>query len=413
MSVVSFQGFAEPCPETTASRAVVATTHSDLLLSVFTDLNAVEAPWRALERGADCTAFQAFDWLAAWQQHVGARRGARPVIVLGQGATGETVFVLPLAVEHRGGGRRLTFLGHDLCDYNAPLLAENFVDIVGRGEFKALWREITAVLQCHAELRHDAVELTKMPDTVGGQPNPFLELKVERNPNGAAYLARLGADWEGFYRDKRSSATRRRDRTKRNRLAQHGALGFVNVQTADEAARTLQTLMRQKRKSLARIGVSDIFDRPGYREFYLELATNPRLHGLVHVSRFDVGAHWAATNLGLTFRGCYYHVLASYTDGGISRFGPGSLHLRELLRHAIEHGFKQFDFTIGDEPYKREWSDRIVYLFDHTAAATLRGWPAVFSSACLRRSKRLIKQTPFLHRLVVRVRVAARARFGS
>ena len=35
---------------------------------------------------------------------------------------------------------------------------------------------------------------------------------------------------------------------------------------------------------------------------------------MVHVSRLDVGAAPAALNLGLTFRGCYYHVLASYTD---------------------------------------------------------------------------------------------------
>ena len=27
------------------------------------------------------------------------------------------------------------------------------------------------------------------------------------------------------------------------------------------------------------------------------------------------------------------------------------------MRYAAEHGCKLFDFTIGDEPYKREWCD--------------------------------------------------------
>jgi CelD/BcsL family acetyltransferase involved in cellulose biosynthesis len=411
MSVVSLQGFAEPLPETIPARPLITTTRSDLRLSLFTDLPAAEAAWRAFERDADCTGFQAFDWLNAWQRHVGTRRNARPAIVLGERADGQPLFLLPLAVERCGGIRRLTFLGHDLCDYNAPLLAEGFAACVGRGRFKTLWGEIAASLQQQPHLRHDAVELTKMPETVGRQHNPFLELKVEHNPS-SAYLTRLGPDWDEFYREKRSSATRRRDRTKRNRLAEHGELAFVSVQSPDEAARTLHALMRQKRKSLARIGVGDIFDRPGQREFYLELATNPKLSGFVHVSRFDIGAHWTAINLGLAFRGCYYHVLASYTDGELARFGPGSLHLRELLRYAIARGLTEFDFTIGDEPYKREWSDRTLNLFDHTAAATLRGWPATLLSAWVRRPKRLIKQNARLHRLVVGVRAAVRGRIG-
>jgi hypothetical protein len=34
----------------------------------------------------------------------------------------------------------------------------------------------------------------------------------------------------------------------------------------------------------------------------------------------DGGANTAATNLGLTFRGCYDLVLSSYHDGDIARF---------------------------------------------------------------------------------------------
>ena len=97
------------------------------------------------------------------------------------------------------------------------------------------------------------------------------------------------------------------------------------------------------------------------------------MHRLVHVSRLEVGASWAATNLGLTFRDSYYHVLASYDDGELARFGPGAAHLRELLKFAIERGLKRFDFTIGDEPYKRDWCDAEQLLYDYSASATLRG----------------------------------------
>jgi CelD/BcsL family acetyltransferase involved in cellulose biosynthesis len=124
----------------------------------------------------------------------------------------------------------------------------------------------------------------------------------------------------------------------------------------------------------------------------------------VHLSRLDVGSTWAAVNLGLTFRDCYYHILASYDDGEVSRFGPGAAHLRELLKFAIERGLRRFDFTIGDEPYKRDWCDAEQKLYDHVSAATWRGRPSTLLSIAKRRVKREIKHNASLWAAVVRVR---------
>jgi CelD/BcsL family acetyltransferase involved in cellulose biosynthesis len=233
----------------------------------------------------------------------------------------------------------------------------------------------------------------------------MLTLNVWLNPSGA-YETTLPADWEQFYAAKRSSSTRRRDRTKLKRLGELGPVNFVNPDASAELALTLDVLIQQKSKAFARMGVPNLFARPGYVAFYRELATSPRFRPLVHLSRLDVGATWAALNLGLTFRDCYFHILASYDDGEVSRFGPGAAHLRELLRYAIGRGLKRFDFTIGDEPYKRDWCDTEQQLFDHSAATTLRGWPATALSLGWRRAKRAIKQTAPVWNAVVRLRAA-------
>ena len=142
------------------------------------------------------------------------------------------------------------------------------------------------------------------------------------------------------------------------------------------------------------MGVANLFARPGLSRVLPGRRDRPGTHELVHVSRLDVGPTWAATNLGLQFRGCYYHVLASYDDGEVSRFGPGAAHLRDLMQRAAERGFDTFDFTIGDERYKLEWSDTAIALHDHIAAASPRGWPVAFAALAARRLKRAIKQNP-------------------
>ena len=376
-----------------------------LSLQIYSDLAAVESEWRRFEARADCTAFQTFDWLATWQRNAGLREGVRPAIAVGRFGDDEIAFIVPLCVVPERSAKRLCWLGQELCDYNAPLLARDFSQRITPDRFLAAWRELLEQIQTDPLLRHDWIDFEKMPQEIGGQINPFTYLAVTPNASGA-HLTHLGDNWETFYTTKRSSATRRRDRAKRRHMSEYGEIRFMTAADANDARRTLETLMDQKSRSLARRGIADIFARPGYREFFLDLAANPKTGHLVHISRVEVGTTNAATNLGIVFGDCYYHVLASYDHSAISQYGPGALHLRELMAHAISLGLKRFDFTIGDEAYKLEWSDTHLKLCDYCATVTWRGLPACASSTGRRRIKRFIKQSPLLWRLVSEARSA-------
>ena len=373
--------------------AEAATLRVSIELAVHEKLAAVEDEWRAFERTADCTVFQTFEWLDTWQRHVGRRNDVRPAIVVGRAADGSLAFILPLATRPMPFGRELVFLGTELCDYNGPLLAAGFTAAVP--DFVALWRRIGAALKVNSRLRYDVVHLEKMPASIGSQPNPMIALGVTDNPSGA-YATRLAETWDAFYAAKRSSSTRSRDRGKRKKLAEHGAVAFVEPQAESDVLATIDALVEQKSRSFARMGVSNIFARPGYLDFYRALFTDPRSRSLTHLSRLDCGAEPVAVNFGLTFRGTYYHLQASHTDGEASRFGPGAAHLHDLLRIAIERGFTTYDFTIGDEPYKRDWCDGVIPLYDHYAAASARGALLCTPLAAKARLKRLIKQNPAL-----------------
>ena len=381
-------------------------------LELASDLSEVEQEWRAFEQHADRTVFQSFDWLAKWYRNIGARGGTIPVAVLGRERGGQLLFIFPLAIDVRGPVRRLTWLGSELCDYNAPLLAKRFASLLSDEAINALWREIVAMLRADPRFGFDLIDLQKMPELVGEQKNPFLALGSSAHPSGA-YVAELAPDWEQMYAAKRSSATRKKERRQLKHLAEHGEVRFVEAQ--DQArARTIDTLIGQKTRSFERMGVGNMFAKPGYAQFYRDIAADPSCRELIHVSRLEVGGTAAAASLGLRFRDCYYLVLSSYQDGELARFGPGRAHLHELLRHAVERGFRRFDFTVGDEPYKLDWSDIELQLWDHLAAVTMRGRIAAAAIAAFRRTKRFVKQTPALWHAFSKVRaIARRRRFGS
>ncbi len=391
------------------ARAAASGAAPDLSFNIYGDFAAVEAEWRRFERVAEMTPFQAFDWLATWYRHIGLHEGVRPAIVVGRFADGATAFIFPLGVAPARFAQRLCWLGEAVCDYHAPLLAPGFADRVPRACFLTLWRELGARLQSEPRTRHDWIELEKMPETIGGEFNPFTLLDIRLNASGA-HSARLGGDWETFYFNTRSSATRRRDRAKRKNMAAFGEVRFVTTADTDDAGRTLATLMQQKSRALARKGIADMFAPAGHRAFFLDLASNPALRHFIHVSRIEIGASVAAVNLGIVFGDCYYHVLASYDEEAEpARYGPGILHVRELLSYAISLGLKRFDFTIGDEPYKLEWSDAELKLFDHVVAAKARGVVPARASRARRRVKRFLKQTPWAWRAVCLARSAVGA----
>jgi CelD/BcsL family acetyltransferase involved in cellulose biosynthesis len=392
-------------------RASEPISGSGVNLRVHSDLDAVSDEWKAFERRADHTVFQSFDWLATWQREIGTRNGTIPAIVLGHDVDGEFLFILQLAIETHGLTRRLVWLGSQLCDYNAPLLAEHFSGRMSAERFVLAWRDAVRLLRANPHLRFDLIDLQKMPEMIGAQRNPFLDLQafdfpILDHPSGA-YVANLDRDRETFYAAKRSSATRKKERKQLRQLAEHGEVRFVDVTDRDEIARTLETLFSQKARAFSRMGVDDLFERPGRRDFFRAIAADPALREIVHVSRLDVGATITATNVGLKFRGCYYLILSSYDDGDLSRFGPGRAHLHELLRYAIDNGLQQFDFTVGDEPYKRDWSDTELRLYDHVAAVTLRGSLATAMTTAFRRTKRVIKQSPALWRAFSKARAVA------
>jgi CelD/BcsL family acetyltransferase involved in cellulose biosynthesis len=382
------------------SGAQTAAIATEIRIALHDDLTSIERDWRAFERVADGTVFQSFDWVSLWHQHIGRREGVRPMVVTGRDSAGKLLFLLPLSIERGGLARRLTWLGTTLCDYNGPLLAPEFGAQVDAARFRDVWSEILGRLQSHPDFGFDVVHFDKMQRTVGAQPNPFIGLGVIPHANGA-YLTKLGSDWESFYAEKRSSSTRRRDRTKRKKLGEFGELKFVTAEGANALKATLETLMDQKSKSFAAMGVTNIFALPGYGDFYHALS---QMQSFVHVSRLDVGDQAAAINLGLIFRGSYYHLLASYDGGELSKHSPGAAHLHDLLRYAMERSCQAFDFTIGDERYKQEWSDGHIVLFDHISPATARGCVAAAKLYAVGRAKHFIKQNPALWDKAYKVR---------
>lgn len=378
-----------------------------LQLSLTSSLEVIEQEWRHFEQIADCSPFQTVAWLGTWQRCVGAVTGVKPAIVLGRDENAELFFILPLAIEKTRFYRRLVFLGHELCDYNAPLLAANFSNVVPATQRIEWWQAVHDLLSETAGYEHDVVFLNKMPTTVGRQENPLLALNTIPNPS-SGHISTLGNNWDAFYATKQRGDRRRRDRSRRKKFEEKGELRLEIPEDKATIVNTLAVLFEQKSGSFAKMGVRDLFAQPGYSEFFRNVATHAS--SPVHVSCLKVGGgRIAAATLGLVYRQRYYQILISY-DHDLAQFAPGTIHLHELMRYAIGQGYRYFDFTIGDERYKLDWADTTLDLYDVVAGSNLRGRIVVTLTRFKLRAKRFVKHSPRLFLISTRLRALVASR---
>ena len=63
-----------------------------------------------------------------------------------------------------------------------------------------------------------------------------------------------------------------------------------------------------------------------------------------------------------------------YESGEWARYSPGRLLLEHLLESSFEQGLREFDFTIGDEPYKSAFCNASDALYRLIRPRSALGW---------------------------------------
>ncbi len=375
-----------------------------VLLSVHTEFSTVEAIWRQFEKTADCFAFQTFDFLETWYDHIGVRDDLEIQIVVAWDAHAKPIMILPLGIETGRFARTLTWLGNDINDYNAPLLTQGFAERVAPGEFSLLWNDIVSALP-----GHDMVELIRQPAVIEGQANPFTELSTELNASGA-HMTMLSADFDAYYKEKRNAKARSHLRNRRKKLEALGETVFVRPDNEEDIVLSIEKLVDLKTLSLNAMGAKNFLMQPGYADFYKSLATKLSDAGGVHVSHLEVGGEYVAGIWGLVHKHRFYYLLASYDGPTYGRYKPGVQALVETMRWATEQGIGVFDFTVGDESYKSKWCEIHIDLHNHLDAKTFRGSLALLKARMFLFIKRKIKQTPVLWETFTKLRTRFLAR---
>ncbi len=369
-------------------------------IEVLHSLPDAESIWRGLQGDEHLyTPFQRYDFLAAWQQHVGAREAVTPYIVAAFSRNGRPLLLLPLGVQSDNGVQVAAFLGGKHATFNRAVFERSVATPAARPDIEAL----LALLRRRAD-RPDLLSLARQPGAWEGLANPLALLPTQPAINGCPLL-RLPP---GSRPDERiSNSMRKRLRSKERKLQTAAGYRYTIARSDADIRRILEAFFVVKPLRMAAQKLPDVFSEPGIREFVFEACLSRQSCGrTIDIHALECDDELIAVFAGVADGRRFSLMFNTYTVSERAKHSPGLILLRNIIDHCAENGYTELDLGIGTDDYKRLFCKDDEELFDSYLPLTVKGSLAALGLSSLGHAQRLVKRNPTLSQMAQLLRGA-------
>lgn len=353
----------------------------------------MEPIWRGLEGEGTLSAFQRYDWLQAIDTHILRPRGDRAFVVeVTETVTGGCVMLLPLVLQRRRTHRRIVFLGSEVSDISAPVLAKDFTLPDDAGP--TLWHAIASALP-----PADLVHIDQITETIQGRPNPLARLPGLTLSPKKSFDVMIEGDPESLVDRLVNNQTRRILKTSARRMAERGTVRFVAAQTREEVETLLPVMVAQRRQRFRDLGRFDHLTGPGIEDCYRAAAlAGIGGRGPAQIFGLAVDDQWIATTYTLIHDKTIHLTIVTMAGGDWQACSPGMAILARYMRWAREQGLTVMDFSVGDMAYKSGFGGEARDLFSLTKPLSPKGQAIAAGDRALSAMKQWVKARPTLAR---------------
>lgn len=337
------------------------------------------------------------EWLSTCWEACGDRQKLSLITVVDRGTIKG---IAPLAVVPVGGRagirlRKLTFVGDGLTDYQDLLAIDAAREQVLRTLLQFVIDNGEQWDAIHfRNIRGDSPNLPILRDILRSASLPFVERVNVQSP----YIS-IDRDWADYYGalgpNVRSDVRRRL-----NGLTKLGKAEFLRLHKIDDVDDTLKTIRSIHVKCRAAQGGTSWYVND--RRFRLASLILQRFgdRRWLDVVFLKLDGRVIAYYLGFAYGNVVYFWNTGY-DPEFSRVSPGKLLLHYWIQDSFAAGYREFDFMVGEEPYKLQWTTTVrpnheLFVFKRTARSRLL--------QCYYVVKPVLKRNRYITRIGARIR---------
>lgn len=340
---------------------------------------------------------QSAEWIGAWVSDI-----APDCVFATISEAGRPVWMLALEAVKSGPVRLLRFMGGRHANGNFPVGDPAFLARLSRSDLERIALQIG---KTRPDI--DILHLERLAPAIGGVRNPLLQFDHDQSPNLA-----LAVDLDGGFDAvlERTSAKRKRKKHRSQTRKFEAAGGFrrIEARTPDDVDRLLDAFLEMKAQRFRKMGIANVFGDADVQRFFADLfksslGADPRfvLHGL------EVGGRLRAVTGSSICGDRFICEFGAIAEDDLAHASPGDFLFFENIREAAGKGYAIYDFSVGDEPYKRLWCDTEITQFDVVVPLSMKGRLYMRALRLLTAAKGAIKNNPAIWKLVKRLRKRA------
>ncbi|RUY49938.1 GNAT family N-acetyltransferase, partial [Mesorhizobium sp. M7A.F.Ca.CA.001.13.2.1] len=274
----------------------------------------------------------------------------------------------------------------------------------------ALRSVLAAITEARPDI--DLVALERLLPDLDGVANPLASLDHFSSPNLS-----LAVDLAGGFDALLSRASGKRKRKKhRSQIRKFETVGShrrIEARTPDEVDRLLDAFFEMKELRFRKMGIANVFGDAQVRGFFRALFSQALsedkpsfvLHGLEVAGKLRAITGSSRSGKRLI---CEFGAIA---EDDLGHASPGDFLFFDNIQEACETGFELYDFSVGDEPYKRLWCDIETRHFEVLVPLTVKGRMLALTLRQGARLKAFVKNSPTIWKLtkVLRRKAAGQA----
>ncbi len=328
---------------------------------ILTDFSDISRLWS--DPAAIHGAPQSFAWIDSWRAIVNADS-----FVIGLFDGDGPILLVPLEVVSQSGAKIARYPGGSHANCNFPWLREEH-GVLGR---EAVQHLIEVIRKARPDI--DALSLTRQLSELQGAANPLLTLGKAPNPN-PVLAASLGGGFDAVLDRANRKRKLKKHRQHSRRYEESGGWRIAGPQNQAESDTVLDLYFAMKAQRFRKMGIRDPFADENVRNFFKAffgegLTKGRNLHELRFLEvggtlRSIIGKLLGDTGPTVEF--------AAIAEDELTSASPGEFLFFEDISRSCDEGRSIYNFGIGDEPYKREWCDIELTIYDTLVPLSAKG----------------------------------------
>lgn len=297
------------------------------------------------------------------------------------------IAILPFEIKKYFFIKVLQWIGTDYSDYCNPILSKSLQSNFNKKHFLNTWNFILKEIKYDLDL----IFLNNQLSLINEQPNPFVEF-FETSRFSTVYNIDLDSNFNDYKekirtKNKKHAYEIHRTTIKYEKLKETSNNLKLKVQNSDYDFIDFDKIAEEKKDQLYKKNTKNKLDN-NFKMVFKNLIQLKKIKFYLISLIFEDKA--LSRCFGFVYDNTFYYYIPTVLPNSFANYKPGKILILQLIQWCINNNISKFDFGLGNEKYKKYFSNKEISLHRYIKFYTLKGSFAYFFILIILKVKRLL-----------------------